>query len=237
MQLTRPTDTAVPLKSLDELTRVLDAEYDNPQFTVGLLAKFSRKLFEPNVYTKLKSMICLHKLMQELSSGAQNAVMQSVRSLRSETDEKVGHEFFSMESIELAADSASNVAELEAVELAREYTEYVLEMIDVRGERAPKSSSKKSRGGKGGKSKSKGGKGDSEEGEDREDSEPTGDDDRAEALLNLAELSEAIHKVCKGSKSGGGGGPGQVAQQCLVTVMEDRPWLIKQMQKLHEVRE
>ena len=56
-QLTRPTDAPVPLKSLDELVRCLDAEYDNPQFTVSLLAKFSRKLYEPNVFTKLKSMV------------------------------------------------------------------------------------------------------------------------------------------------------------------------------------
>ena len=116
LQLTRPTDSPVPLKSLAELVRCLDAEYENPQFTVSLLAKFSRKLFEPNVYTKIKAMVCLHNLMQELEGGAQNAVMLSVRSLRSETDEKVGATFFAPESIEQAADVVVNVAELEAVE-------------------------------------------------------------------------------------------------------------------------
>ena len=44
--------------------------------------------------------------MQDLEGGAQNAVMMSVRSLRSETDEKVGGPFFSPESIEQAADVA-----------------------------------------------------------------------------------------------------------------------------------
>jgi len=116
LQLTRPTDAPVPLKSLAELVRCLDTEYENPQFTVSLLAKFSRKLFEPNVYTKLKAMVCLHNLMQELEGGAQSAVMLSVRSLRSETDEKVGATFFAPESIEQAADVAVTVAELESVE-------------------------------------------------------------------------------------------------------------------------
>ena len=52
--------------------------------------------------------VCLHKLMQDLEGSAQNAVMMSVRSLRSETDEKVGGPFFSAESIEQAADVAGN---------------------------------------------------------------------------------------------------------------------------------
>ena len=75
--MTRPSDTQVSLKNLDELVRCLNAEYDNPQFTVSLLAKFSRKLCEPNVFTKLKSLICLHKMMQECDSNAQNALTQN----------------------------------------------------------------------------------------------------------------------------------------------------------------
>jgi hypothetical protein len=198
-QLTRPTDTQVSLKNLDELVRCLNAEYDNPQFTVSLLAKFSRKLCELNVFTKLKSLICLHKMMQECDSDAQSALTQSVRSLKSEKDEKVGVSFFSSESIEQAAGSASNVAELEAVELAREYAGYVLEYVDFRGEK----------GGKKGKK--------------------IDGDDRAELLLDLMDKSDAVQKACKNTLSG------QVVKQCLSCVIDDRPWLVKQMQKLYEV--
>ena len=204
-QLTRPTDTQVSLKNLDDLVRCLNAEYDNPQFTVSLLAKFSRKLCEPNVFTKLKSLICLHKMMQECDSNAQNALTQSVRSLKSEKDEKVGVSFFSSESIEQAAGSASNVAELEAVELAREYATYVLNFVDFRGEKISKNNSK-------GKHKKE-----------------TDVEERAELLLELVELSESVQKCCKQSQNG------QVVMQCLTCVMDDRPWLTKQMQKVYEV--
>jgi ANTH domain len=185
----------------------LNAEYDNPQFTVSLLAKFSRKLCEPNVFTKLKSLICLHKMMQECDSNAQNAFTQSVRSLKSERDEKVGVSFFSNESIEQAAGSASTVAELEAVELAREYAAYVLNFIDFRGEKPARSNAKS-----------------------KVSKKEVDGDDRAEMLLELVELSELVQKCCKQSQSG------QVVMQCLSCVMEDRPWITKQMQKVYEVR-
>ena len=208
--MTRPSDTQVSLKNLDELVRCLNAEYDNPQFTVSLLAKFSRKLCEPNVFTKLKSLICLHKMMQECDSNAQNALTQSVRSLKSEKDEKVGVSFFSSESIEQAAGSASNVAELEAVELAREYAAYVINFVDFRGEKITKSSSKSTGGSKNKK------EGDGE--------------DRAEMLLELVELSESVQKCCKQSQNG------QVVLQCLTCVMDDKSWISKQMLKVYEVR-
>lgn len=117
--MTRPVDTQVSLKNLDELIRCLNAEYDNMEFTVSLLAKFSRKLCETNVYTKLKSLICLHKMMQECDENAQKAMKGSIQSLREERDEKVDASFFSPESIEKAAGSATNVAELENLELTR----------------------------------------------------------------------------------------------------------------------
>lgn len=206
--MTRPTDTQVSLKNLDELVRCLNAEYDNPQFTVSLLAKFSRKLCEPNVFTKLKSIVCLHKMMQECDSNAQNALTQSVRSLKSEKDEKVGAFFFSSESIEQAAGSASNVAELEAVELAREYAAYVLNFVDFRGEKVVKSSTK-----------------------NKNLKKEVDNEERAEALLELFELSELVQKCCRQSQKG------QVVAQCLTCLMDDRPWLTKQMQKVYEVIE
>ena len=210
LQLTRPSDTQVSLKNLDELIRCLNAEYDNPQFTVSLLAKFSRKLCEPNVFTKLKSLVCLHKMMQECDSNAQNALTQSVRSLRSEKDEKVGVSFFSSESIDQAAGTASNVAELQAVELAREYALYVLNFVDFRGEKVSKSSSK---------SKNKNSK------ESLSDNE-----ERAELLLELFELSEVVQKCCKQSQNG------EVVRQCLACVVDDKSYLTKQMLKIYEVR-
>ena len=144
--------------------------------------------------------------MQECDSNAQNALTQSVRSLKSEKDEKVGAFFFSSESIEQAAGSASNVAELEAVELAREYAAYVLNFVDFRGEKVLKSSPKS-----------------------KNLKKEVDNEQRAESLLELFELSELVQKCCRQSQNG------QVVAQCLSCLMEDRHWLTKQMQKVYEV--
>lgn len=84
LQLTRPADSAVPESALEELHQCFEAEADNAQLTVSLLAKLSRKLVEPSVYSKLKALLCLHRLTESSSEAAQNALLQCVRSLRSE---------------------------------------------------------------------------------------------------------------------------------------------------------
>jgi len=97
------------------------------------LVKFSRKFAETNIYTKLKSVLVLHKLMQTVKEDAKLGLLQSVRSLRVETDEKCGSPFFCTDSVEQSAAGASTVAELEAVELARVYSSYVFEYIGMKG--------------------------------------------------------------------------------------------------------
>ena len=79
----------------------MNTEYDNPQLVVSLLAKFSRKLAESNIFTKLKSVLSIHKITANLEEKAQNALIESIRSLRLEIDEKVGQPFFSLDSIEV----------------------------------------------------------------------------------------------------------------------------------------
>lgn len=136
LQLTTPVDSAVPTKPLDELVNVLSLEYENPQFLVTVLAKLSRKLVEPNIYTKLKSLYALHKLMTYSKEATQVAIMQCMMSLRSENDAKVNDYFFSMDNIEALADSAVNVAELQTAEFTREYAVYVLEYVDAKGDKS-----------------------------------------------------------------------------------------------------
>ena len=136
LQLTRPVDQAVPSRPLEELVGVLSVEYENPQFLVTVLAKLSRKLTEPNIFTKLKALYTLLKLMTLSSDDTQMAIMQCMLSLRTENDGKVNDFFFSMESIEALADSAVNVAELETAEFTKEYATYVLDYIDAKGDKS-----------------------------------------------------------------------------------------------------
>jgi len=177
LQLTRPSDAPVPASSIEELVQVFNVEYENPQLTVSLFAKFSRKLCEQNVYTKIKSLLCLHKLMQGAEDKAACAMMQCVRTLRSEMDAKVGLPFFSNESIEQSASVAANVGELEAVELTIEYASYVFDLIEARGDKISTKGSSSSK-----------------------NSGSTAD--RAEALLSLIEQGQAIEGLCKQRSTG-----------------------------------
>ena len=133
LQLTKPVDVAMPGQDLDVLINCMDMEYENPQFTVSLLAKFSRKLAEENVYTKLKSMMAIHRLMQYCDAGAKSAVAKCMKSLRKEFDGKTDDLFFSKEVVDNASSSAGTVAELETCELLKEYATYVFDYATLRG--------------------------------------------------------------------------------------------------------
>lgn len=135
LQITRPTDASIPLSAIDSIVHIMSAEYDDPHLVVSLLVKLSRKLSEPNVYTKVKTLLALHKLASGLQEKSQTALSESVNSLRTEIDEKTGTTFFAVDSIEECAAMASNVGELEAVALAREYVVYVFDFVDVKTER------------------------------------------------------------------------------------------------------
>ena len=141
--MTRPNQAAIPASSLDDAVSFLNNEYDNPALVVSLLAKLSRKYSEPNVYTKIKAIVALHSIAENVSDKACNAIALSVHTLRREIDEKVGHPFFGMETVDDVADRASNVAELEAVELAKTYSTYVFDYIELKSD-LPKTTGKKS---------------------------------------------------------------------------------------------
>eukprot|EP01041_Mallomonas_annulata_P009943 gene9943-20675_t len=136
LQLTRPADSTLPAQQFDELINCVDAEYENPVFLVSLMSKLSRKLCEPNIYTKLKCLIVLHKLIDNTGSNARIAIMECVKSLQKERDVKTEQLYFSSDTIDDMERMASNVAELETVELAKEYADYVFEFITIRGDKS-----------------------------------------------------------------------------------------------------
>jgi hypothetical protein len=131
----RPSDTTIPAPALEEIITCINAEHDNPQFLVSLFAKFSRKLVEPNVFTQIKALIAVHKIMENVADKAQPSIAQCVKSLRQEEDGKSGVLFFSTDSIDQSRNGASTVGQLETVELAREYAIYVFDYIDAKGDR------------------------------------------------------------------------------------------------------
>lgn len=169
LQLTRPNSNAVSMTSLDNIINFVNLEHDNPQLMVSLLVKFSRKLAEPNVYTKLKAMVVLHKLMEIVKEKARAGLLMSVQSLRVEMDEKFGAPFFSLDAIEDAAGLAGSVAEIEAVELARVYARYVFDFMDAKGSKSTAAATATS----------------------------INITEEVQALLSLLEQSEEVEKCCK----------------------------------------
>lgn len=191
------------MAAVGEVINFVNLEYDNPQLIISLLVKFSRKLAEHNVYTKLKSLLVLHKVMENVQVKARGGLYQAITSMRKETDEKIGELFFS--TIEDAAAMASNVAEIEAVELARVYYEYVFEFIHTRGSLAMLASEG---GSKATISQKKA--------------------DIAESLLNLVDLSAEAETCCKRAST-------PLNKQCLESLKDDRKWLLAEMNKLYKV--
>ena len=157
------------MASLDNIVNFVNLEHDNPQLMVSLLVKFSRKLSEPNVYTKLKALLVLHRLMENVKEKARAGLLLSVQSLQSEMDDKVSTTFFSVDAIEEAASLAASVAEIEAVELARVYGRYVFDYLDAKGSKAAAAATAHS----------------------------IDVDGQAEALLSLLEQSSEVERCCK----------------------------------------
>ena len=117
---------------MKQLANVLITDYDDPQLTIGLLAKLSRKFSERNVLTKMKSLLVLHRLMHLIHSKAQVAVSKSFASLQLEIDEKNGNRFFNIDSVSQCRASADDASTVDAIELCREYAQYVFDYIRLR---------------------------------------------------------------------------------------------------------
>lgn len=196
LQITRPTDAEIPLGQIDALADSVNEGYEDPEFIIGILAKFSRKLCEDNVYTKIKSLLSIHLLMQKASDKAQLVILKCMNSLRSEQDNKVKMPFFSTESIERVATAAGNVAELQAVELAREYSVYLFDYLEIRGEKLR--------------------------------SKDSVNLERVEALMSLIEQGQTTEDCC--IRLGG-----TLSSQCSESLIADREWAVKQLQKNYEV--
>jgi len=71
------------------------------------------------VYSKLKAVLSVHKLMQRADEPAKYAITQTVSSLREVHDSKCDDTFFSVALIEESTSVASNVAEIQAANFAR----------------------------------------------------------------------------------------------------------------------
>ena len=133
LQLTRPSDQPVPRKSLEELVNLLQTEYVDPEFLVTLLAKLSRKMTEPSIYTKLKAMYTLHQLMILSSDEARRAIRICVQILKDVYDEKVEDLFFSTKTVE-SFPEPPDASEAMIAKFAMEYFKHVLDLINVEGD-------------------------------------------------------------------------------------------------------
>ena len=213
LQLTRPTDAPIPPASTREIADFFNGEYDNPQIVVSVLAKLSRKLSEPSVYTKLKALMTVSNLLSNANTKGQMALAACMKSLQQESDSKVGLPFFSFDSVEQAKGQADSVGEIEMAELAREYATFLFSYIDVK---AP------SHGVSGSKSK-KVSKGDAAKNAANEAAS------KAEGLLEALELIAAVESIgaeIKASKN-----RKSLAYQVLDSVNTEKAWIGKQLHK------
>lgn len=130
LSLTKPTDASIPVDSLQALITCLNEEYSNPAFTVSVLAKFSRKLHEQNIFTKIKALLSIHKLLQLTESKAQQALAQSMNALKSEVDMKNGKNFFTAEVLEDESAIGAGANTRVTLDLAREYATFVFRTFE-----------------------------------------------------------------------------------------------------------
>ena len=217
LQLTRPADVPIPAGSTREIVDFFNGEYDNPQLVVSVLAKLSRKLSEPSVYTKLKALMTVNNLLSNANSKGQMALAACMKSLQQETDSKVGLPFFSFDSVEQAKGQADSVGEIEMAELAREYATFLFSYIDVKApSQAASGLPKKGR---------KVPKGEAAKNAANEAAS------KAEGLLEALELIAAVESIgaeIKSSKN-----KKSLAHQVLESVKTEKVWITKQLQKAH----
>jgi len=137
LSLTRPIDSVLPPSQIQDITNIVKTEYENPIFLVGLLAKISRKFIESNIYTKLKSILIIHHLIDNTDAGAREAIKKCINDMRVENDPKIGSQtFFCVDDLDEIEQAASNVAELKTAEMSKLYVDYVFDYVSLRGDKS-----------------------------------------------------------------------------------------------------
>ena len=135
LHLTTPQDAPLPADVINELVHLLNAEIDDPECITSVVAKLSKKLHEPSVFSKVKVFAAIHKLIQRSDDQVRNAIMQIIKGLKEVSDSK-GSSFFASELVESAKTAASNVAEIQTADFLTAYSQYVLELANVRGRKS-----------------------------------------------------------------------------------------------------
>lgn len=206
LQLTKPIDINIPSPILDEFIQSIDTDYENPEFLVSLFVKLSRKLSELNIYTKLKVLMSLHVLIDSVSDQAKHAVLQCLDSLRKEHDNKIGLDFFSLQAIDNFVSIASNVGELEALELSRSYGEYVVSYMEVSLSLIThnRTNSKKN------------------------NFKSININELVNSILSLLDQSEDVESICKKTSC-------NLSKTCLHYTKSNRVFILKQLNKFYEV--
>ena len=135
LQLTSPNDTPLTANIINDLVHLLNAEIDDPECITSVIGKLSKKLHEPNVFSKVKVFASIHRLVQRTDEQVRHAIMQIIKGLQEVSDSK-GSNFFAPELIESAKTSAGNVEEIQTADFLSVYSQYVLDLAEVRGRKS-----------------------------------------------------------------------------------------------------
>jgi hypothetical protein len=92
--------------------------------------KLSRKFAEPNVFTQIKALFIVHRVSTEVEQNAKTEWCNALLSLRNEQDEKLGQNYFAIESVSSSGSSLSTVQELKAAAFLRCYSVYLFNFME-----------------------------------------------------------------------------------------------------------
>ena len=148
LQLTTPTDEPINKKIFDEFLLLIKEDYTSVETMVSLFLKLSRKLNEPNVFTKMKVLASIHQLYHSFSFptkdsskskvtidssekiGARHSINQCLLILRNKVDDKYGNECYSIDTINSLLIQPSNDLEFQLQKLLEIYSQYFHIFID-----------------------------------------------------------------------------------------------------------
>ncbi len=131
--MTRPDNNMIATIHVSTLVNSINQDFEDTGFIVSLITKWSRKFMEPNIYTKLKSLLGLHLVYQKLEDDPQNVIMTCIQSLRKEKDLKYEKSYFYND---IDSSLATNVGEIESYAFLQEYYSYFFFVVDLRGDRS-----------------------------------------------------------------------------------------------------
>jgi hypothetical protein len=136
LKLTEPTPQLNNYASYySELLHALETHLDDPLFVATIVSKISRKINEDNVFTKLKSLFLLHKLILDSRKEAATAIVSTILASDETKDNIASKLLVGSNSIENRYYwNAESVHDIEMIDFLKTYQVFVKDCILLMGQ-------------------------------------------------------------------------------------------------------